>query len=100
MLSLERSLEWFQEKDLKKVSEFFESWGMPDAEAASRSTFLKADTDKSRTIDFEEFKDGLKEMIHSVYIKGEYDPGQDAPLIITPKLQRREKPKLSNQIQP
>ena len=70
MLSLERSLEWFQEKDLKKVSEFFESWDMPDAEAASRSTFLKADTDKPRTIDFEEYKDGLKVMIHSVHIKG------------------------------
>ena len=79
--------------DLKEVSELYESWGLPDAEAAARSTFRRADKDKSGAIDFEEFKDGFKEMIHSVYIKGEYEAGQDAPLIITPKLPRREKPK-------
>ena len=58
--------------DVQEVIDLYESWGMPDAEAAAYSTFRK-----TGTIDYEEFKECFKEVIRGIYIKGEYEVGQD-----------------------
>jgi len=59
--------------DLHDVTLLFESWGMPDAAPAAKRYFKNADTDGSNSIEYPEFKDGFRELIENIYIKGEWE---------------------------
>jgi len=59
--------------DVHDVETLFKSWGMPDATTAAKAYFEKVDTDKSKTIDYEEFKRGFRNLVENIYIKGEYE---------------------------
>jgi hypothetical protein len=59
--------------DIKYIEELYEAWGMPDAKSASKATFKRVDTDKSGTIDYDEFKKGFHILIDGIFIVGEHE---------------------------
>ena len=58
---------------IKHIVELYDSWGMPDAQSAAKATFKRVDTDKSDTIDYNEFKEGFKVLIDGIFIVGEHE---------------------------
>jgi len=68
--------------DLFEVVELYDSWGMPDAKSAAKSTFEREDTDASGQINFKEFKEGFKIIIDNIFVKGEYDTLQNTSTLL------------------
>jgi hypothetical protein len=62
--------------DIKHICELYQSWGMPDAKSAAKSTFERVDLDKNGEIEYDEFKKGFKHIIAGIFIVGEYEDTQ------------------------
>jgi hypothetical protein len=58
--------------DTKYIGDLYESWGMPDAQSAAKSTFIRVDTDGSGFIDYDEFKKGFRVLMDGIFVVGEY----------------------------
>jgi len=71
--------------DLFEVVDLYNSWGMPDAKEAAKSTFDREDVDASGQINFKEFKEGFKIIIDNIFVKGEYETMQNTSKLLNLK---------------
>jgi len=55
---------------LEDVITLFESWGMSDAITAAKKYFIKADTDNSNAIEYNEFESFFEGLIENIYKRG------------------------------
>ena len=62
-----------KQMDIKYIGDLYESWGMPDAQSAAKSTFKRVDIDESVSIDYDEFKKGFRVLIDGIFVVGEYE---------------------------